>query len=131
MDTVGNPKLFNCVVCDKNSPSQSVLNRHMVIHTGEKAYKCKECNKTFGFKSALKSHLKRIHRQERTHKCDYCEKLFVDSKDLKCHTLPYQCEVCNKKSAQSSTHYKHLKHIVVKKTLYVNCVEKLSVNCVL
>ena len=43
-----------------------------LVHTREKAYKCKICEKFFGFKHSLEQHLT-THSIERPFKCDHGE----------------------------------------------------------
>ncbi|XP_055301705.1 uncharacterized protein LOC129568157 [Sitodiplosis mosellana] len=52
---------FTCEVCNYSTEVRTNYQRHMLIHTGEKPFKCKHCPKGFTQKINLKSHLKSNH----------------------------------------------------------------------
>lgn len=45
-----------CPTCSKYFPSPSKLQRHMMIHTGQKPFLCEKCGRTFRQKSHLRIH---------------------------------------------------------------------------
>lgn len=100
-----------CRFCGKQFNRDSALIRHMdETHTGEKAFKCSECDKTFARRDHLAVHL-RIHTGEKPHKCRFCGKSFAQSSNLNVHLRmhtgerPYFCKSCGKMVA----HTYHLK----------------------
>ncbi|XP_039608982.1 zinc finger protein 181-like [Polypterus senegalus] len=64
-----------CLKCGKQFTHKSDLNKHMKIHTEEKAYCCHECGKSFSTSSYLQIH-RRSHTGENPHCCSECGKSF-------------------------------------------------------
>ena len=60
------------------------MKAHLIIHSGEKPFKCDLCEQKFTKKAYLKSHLK-IHTGEKPFKCEYCETEFTEKCNLKKH----------------------------------------------
>lgn len=75
--------IHSCTICGKMFPSQSKLDRHVLIHTGQRPFKCVLCNKSFRQSTHLKIH-QLTHSEERPFQCCFCQKGFkIQSKLLK------------------------------------------------
>ncbi|XP_034129876.1 zinc finger protein 778-like [Drosophila guanche] len=79
----GCPKL-KCPLCPKSYSHRSGLNRHMLVHTGERPYKCSHCLKSFHFSFHLSEHI-RSHQVDPPFICTYCSKSYEHSNSLRKH----------------------------------------------
>uniref|UniRef100_A0A671UAV9 C2H2-type domain-containing protein n=1 Tax=Sparus aurata TaxID=8175 RepID=A0A671UAV9_SPAAU len=57
---------ITCTECGKGLSSKEALNRHMIIHAGERPYQCSECGLHFNRMSNLTAHMK-IHTGVKFH----------------------------------------------------------------
>ncbi|XP_018426683.1 PREDICTED: zinc finger protein 770 [Nanorana parkeri] len=78
------PETQHCGLCDKVFPSRSKLERHLMIHTGQKPFACVLCGKAFRQKAHLKIH-ELTHTQERPFQCSLCFKSFKSPYQLLKH----------------------------------------------
>lgn len=90
---------FTCRVCNKVFSAYSHKVEHMVVHSGERDFRCDVC----GFAATTKSNLTK-HRLRHTHKarCTVCNKLLANKFSLKDHMKvhsnerPHCCIHCHK-----------------------------------
>ncbi|KLO19967.1 hypothetical protein SCHPADRAFT_48462 [Schizopora paradoxa] len=52
-------KTHGCWMCNKSFDRPSTLKKHLLVHTGEKAFVCQFCTRRFGVASNLNRHIKR------------------------------------------------------------------------
>lgn len=105
---------WSCCVCGARTVSRWLAERHCTPRTRRQC-PVPGCNKTYTTNTNLNTHL-RMHSGERPFACSACDKKFSSKKTLNDHirihtgALPYICPVCgkrfrtNKLSAHMSTH---------------------------
>ena len=95
------------------------------MHTGERAYNCKQCDKAFRWKSDVGKHVKIVHDQVKAYSCDVCWKTFACSSHLTTHQLVHSGareHECDKKFTQSQHLAKHVAAVHEKLKPY-KCIE--------
>ena len=96
--------------CD--STNDSNLKRHMLIHSGEKLFRCEQCNFSGRDAGYFKRHLL-THSGERPFSCNQCKYSCTDIRNLKrriqTHSggKPFSCSQCNYLSANDGNLKRH------------------------
>ena len=77
-------KLYECSVCKRKFTKKSNLNRHFLIHTGERRFECTTCNRKFRLKHHLFKH-QLTHNNDNMHGCNMCRRKFRNLSTLEKH----------------------------------------------
>ena len=77
-------KPYKCKDCDKCFAQTGDLLVHRRKHTGNRPYQCQRCVKSFVQKCDLNVH-QRIHMAEKSHECKECGKRFEKKRSLQTH----------------------------------------------
>mmetsp|Transcript_34992 Transcript_34992/g.84603 ORF Transcript_34992/g.84603 Transcript_34992/m.84603 type:complete len:276 (-) Transcript_34992:137-964(-) len=99
----GNFRRHMCPQCDKRFMTPSLLQKHLIVHSGEKPYSCCRCGKNFTEKGNMEKHITQVHENVRRFKCKYCPRTFQQNQQVKHHELyhiqgrpQFQCSICQK-----------------------------------
>ncbi|XP_014235511.2 zinc finger protein 92-like [Trichogramma pretiosum] len=96
---------------------------HKIIHRNVKLYKCKHCQKDFGQRSNLQSHILMVHKKKKDYKCDKCPAAFTFKHILRDHInavhqciKAYKCKKCPSTFTFSQARNRHWKLMHTDKT---------------
>lgn len=104
---------LTCPICSRPFSSQSRLNDHVRIHSGERPFICDVCGRAFTKQSNLRAHQRDVHTDPEnvprqkvvTFNCELCDcKGFVNESDYKKHkklehnmSAAFNCDICGKR----------------------------------
>ncbi|KAJ8872375.1 hypothetical protein PR048_025979 [Dryococelus australis] len=103
---------FPCPLGANILASEINRNYHLLTHTRETVFRCRQCDKTYLNERQLAEHFK-IHNFIKKLNCDICGKLFFRECNLanhkKIHTgeCPFCCEMCGKIYTRKTTLTRH------------------------
>lgn len=80
----GGAAQFRCQRCSRMFMRRSSLERHALIHTGDRPFRCLYCGASFALKQTLSRHVL-THTGEKPHKCDLCLRTFIQRSILVRH----------------------------------------------
>lgn len=55
-----------CPICQKHFKATKLVHRHLIVHTGEKPFKCSLCGSFYSQTSSLYMHMRHVHKKEPT-----------------------------------------------------------------
>ncbi|XP_055944406.1 zinc finger protein 605-like [Argiope bruennichi] len=115
MSHVNKGRCHSCPHCSRSFPCKSKLKRHILMHTGEKPFKCSVCKQSFRRKEGLRYHQHEAHKRSlskgKVHKCPHCPKHFQFkyqvTQHLPVHTgeRPFRCPICNQSFQRKEGYY--------------------------
>ena len=109
--TYGNKKIYYCLIsgCGKTFKFKSEMNRHLIIHTGQRPFQCTftGCTKTFKRSDALVNHMK-VHSYQNPLHCTVtgCSSQFTTKSALNYHLQKHQNKKDFNLSSKFSVHSK-------------------------
>ncbi|CAL1286189.1 unnamed protein product [Larinioides sclopetarius] len=100
-----------CSACGKEFRRRDHLNKHNIVHTGERPYVCLVCGKDFTRKDRLKDHC--IMHLSNGWSCYFCGKMFSQRCVLRKHEMihrgvkPFSCKLCDRRFSRKNDLLRH------------------------
>jgi len=84
------PYACNFEGCDKTFATNQAKDNHERTHTGERPYRCAQCDYSTTTHTQLQTHIAAKHEGKKPHKCRFCDFSCADSSNLSKHERTHQ-----------------------------------------
>ncbi|KPI95420.1 Zinc finger protein 510 [Papilio xuthus] len=103
---IGKARLFYCKECPYKTKRIKDIQNHIVIHNGDRPYKCDICLKTFTQLSTVQNHKEMVHKKYKVEiTCQICGKSVRGRSQVYRHIRSHdkvQCPICEKSMSRLS-----------------------------
>eukprot|EP00092_Neocalanus_flemingeri_P028492 GFUD01030942.1.p1 GENE.GFUD01030942.1~~GFUD01030942.1.p1 ORF type:complete len:580 (+),score=110.07 GFUD01030942.1:75-1814(+) len=109
-----NAEQYICSFCGKDFARKFYLERHVMLHTGEKKYKCDVCPKSFRLETSFKDHMN-MHNGIKNFQCPHCDKRFTQQQQRTMHVRRHEgdkrhkCSICSQAFIEPRSLRNHIK----------------------
>ncbi|XP_013144338.1 PREDICTED: zinc finger protein 485 [Papilio polytes] len=96
---IGRSRTFHCKQCPYKTKRNKDIQSHVVIHSGERPYKCDICSKTFTQLTTVQNHKEIVHKKYKVEiTCQICGKCVRGRSQVYRHIRGHDkvhCPICN------------------------------------